>query len=58
MKSFHLISAVTFLTLLLSSCSFFGENKVETKAKKEKEDRFAFLKENPKISAKKRNIRR
>ena len=49
MKRFHLITAVTLSAMLLSSCSFFEETKVETKAKKEKEDRFAFLKETPKI---------
>ena len=53
MKSFHLITAVTFLAMLLSSCSFFEDTNVETTAKKEKEDRFAFLKENPNIPVQK-----
>lgn len=46
MKKLYFITAVAFLTMLFTSCN---TDEVETSAAKDKEDRFAFLKESPKL---------
>lgn len=54
MKHFYLISAVVFLTSLLTSCASWETKpnpEVETEVKEEPEDRFAFLKDSPQVPA-------
>ena len=49
MKRFHFVTAFA-AALFLTSCSFFEETEVETGTSKgKKEDRFAFLKDSPKL---------